>query len=31
MSNTNIRWSPCTGTNNTVTNVTRANSTLTWC
>jgi hypothetical protein len=31
VSNTNIRWSPCTGTNNVVTNVTRTNSTLTWC
>jgi hypothetical protein len=31
VSNTNIRWSPCTGTGNTVTNVTRTNSTLTWC
>jgi hypothetical protein len=31
VSNTNIRWSPCTGTNNTVSNVTRTNSTLTWC
>jgi hypothetical protein len=31
VSNTNIRWSPCTGTGNTVSNVTRANSTLTWC
>ncbi|GIE94180.1 hypothetical protein [Paractinoplanes rishiriensis] len=31
VSNTNIRWSPCTGSNNTVTNVTRNNSTLTWC
>ena len=31
VSNTNIRWSPCTGTNNTVSNVTRSNSTLTWC
>jgi len=31
VSNTNIRWSPCTGSNNTVTNVTRTNSTLTWC
>ncbi|MEV6303303.1 hypothetical protein AB0M02_28090 [Actinoplanes sp. NPDC051861] len=31
VSNTNIRWSPCTGSGNTVTNVTRVNSTLTWC
>jgi hypothetical protein len=31
VSNTNIRWSPCTGTNNTITNVTRINSSLTWC
>jgi hypothetical protein len=31
VSNTNIRWSPCTGTNNTISNVTRNNSTLTWC
>ena len=31
VSNTNIRWSPCTGTNNTISNVTRVNSTLTWC
>jgi hypothetical protein len=31
VSNTNIRWSPCTGTNNTISNVTRSNSTLTWC
>ncbi|WP_045742180.1 hypothetical protein [Actinoplanes rectilineatus] len=31
VTNTNIRWSPCTGTNNVVTNVTRVNSTLTWC
>jgi hypothetical protein len=31
VSNTNIRWSPCTGTNNTVVNVTRSNSTLAWC
>jgi hypothetical protein len=31
VSNTNITWSPCTGTNNTVSNVTRTNSTLTWC
>jgi len=31
VSNTNIRWSPCTGTNNTVVNVTRTNSTLAWC
>ncbi|WP_117215038.1 carbohydrate-binding protein [Allorhizocola rhizosphaerae] len=31
VSNTNIRWSPCQGTNNTITNVTRVNSTLYWC
>ena len=31
VSDTNIRWSPCTGTNNTISNVTRSNSTLTWC
>ena len=31
VSNTNIRWSPCTGSNNTISNVTRSNSTLTWC
>ncbi|MBE1491047.1 hypothetical protein [Plantactinospora soyae] len=31
VSGTNIRWSPCTGSNNTVSNVTRTNSTLTWC
>lgn len=31
VSNTNVRWSPCTGTNNRVVNVTRVNSTLTWC
>ena len=31
VSNTNIRWSPCTGTGNTISNVTRSNSTLTWC
>ncbi|MEJ3747148.1 hypothetical protein WEI85_28180 [Actinomycetes bacterium KLBMP 9797] len=31
VSNTNIRWSPCTGTGNVVSNVTRNNSTLTWC
>jgi hypothetical protein len=31
VSNTNIRWSPCTGTNNTVSNVTRTNSQLIWC
>jgi hypothetical protein len=31
VSNTNIRWSPCTGTNNTVVNVTRTNSSLFWC
>ncbi|WP_246002337.1 hypothetical protein [Allorhizocola rhizosphaerae] len=31
VSNTNIRWSPCTGTNNVVRNVTRVNSSLYWC
>lgn len=31
VSNTNIRWSPCTGTNNTISNVTRINSGLYWC
>jgi hypothetical protein len=31
VSNTNIKWSPCTGSNNTISNVTRNNSTLTWC
>lgn len=31
VSNTNIRWSPCTGTGNAVSNVTRTNSTLYWC
>jgi hypothetical protein len=31
VSNTNIRWSPCTGTGNTISNVTRTNSTLYWC
>jgi len=31
VSNTNVRWSPCVGTDNTVSNVTRVNSTLTWC
>jgi hypothetical protein len=31
VSNTNIRWSPCTGTNNTISNVTRTNSSLIWC
>ncbi|MDP9792698.1 hypothetical protein J2S43_001210 [Catenuloplanes nepalensis] len=31
VSNTNITWSPCTGSNNTIANVTRNNSTLTWC
>jgi hypothetical protein len=29
--NTNIRWSPCTGSNNVIRNVTRVNSTLYWC
>jgi hypothetical protein len=31
VSNTNIRQSPCGGSNNVVRNVTRVNSTLTWC
>ncbi|MEH1130287.1 hypothetical protein [Micromonospora sp. CPCC 206061] len=31
VSNTNIRWSPCTGTGNVVSNVTRNNSNLYWC
>ncbi|MER6008819.1 hypothetical protein ACWDRB_66865 [Nonomuraea sp. NPDC003707] len=31
VTNTAIRWSPCTGSNNTISNVTRVNSTLTWC
>lgn len=31
VSNTNVTWSPCTGSNNTISNVTRANSALTWC
>ncbi|MEU4560443.1 RICIN domain-containing protein [Actinoplanes sp. NPDC023936] len=31
VANTNITWSPCTGSNNTISNVTRTNSTLTWC
>ncbi|WP_430782756.1 RICIN domain-containing protein [Actinoplanes sp. G11-F43] len=31
VSNTNVTWSPCTGSNNTISNVTRNNSTLTWC
>jgi hypothetical protein len=31
VSNTSIRWSPCTGTNNVVRNVTRVNSSLAWC
>jgi len=31
VTNTNIRQSPCGGANNTITNVTRVNSTLTWC
>lgn len=31
VSNTNIRRSPCTGTNNVVRNVTRVNSSLAWC
>ncbi|MBB2947755.1 hypothetical protein FB565_007526 [Actinoplanes lutulentus] len=31
VANTNITWSPCTGSNNTISNVTRTNSVLTWC
>jgi hypothetical protein len=31
VSNTNIRWSPCTGSGNVVSNVTRNNSSLFWC
>jgi hypothetical protein len=31
VTNTNITYSPCSGTNNTISNVTRVNSTLTWC
>ena len=31
VSNTDVRWSPCTGSNNTVSNVTRTNSALAWC
>jgi len=31
VTNTNIRWAPCTGTNNVIRNVTRVNSGLTWC
>jgi hypothetical protein len=31
VSNTNIRWSPCTGSGNVVSNVTRNNSNLYWC
>ncbi|MDQ7910889.1 right-handed parallel beta-helix repeat-containing protein [Phytohabitans sp. ZYX-F-186] len=31
VSNTNIRWSPCTGSNNVVRNVTRNSSDLYWC
>jgi hypothetical protein len=31
VTNTNIRQSPCVGSNNVVRNVTRNNSTLTWC
>jgi hypothetical protein len=31
VANTNITWSPCQGSNNTISNVTRTNSTLTWC
>jgi hypothetical protein len=31
VSNTNIRWSPCSGSNNVVRNVTRSNSNLYWC
>jgi hypothetical protein len=31
VTNTTIRQSPCGGANNTISNVTRVNSTLTWC
>jgi hypothetical protein len=31
VTNTGIRWSPCTGSNNVVRNVTRNNAPLTWC
>ncbi|WP_255951458.1 hypothetical protein [Streptomyces odontomachi] len=31
VSNTNITWSPCVGSNITISNVTRQNSTLSWC
>ncbi|MEU8087100.1 hypothetical protein AB0B57_26225 [Micromonospora sp. NPDC049101] len=31
VSGTNITQSPCGGANNTISNVTRVNSTLTWC
>lgn len=31
VSNTNITWSPCSGSNNTISNVTRNNSNLSWC
>lgn len=31
VSRTNITQSPCGGANNTISNVTRVNSTLTWC
>ena len=31
VSNTNITWSPCTGSNNTISNVTRNSSNLSWC
>jgi len=31
VSNTNVRWSPCTGSNNVIRNVTRSNSNLYWC
>ncbi|MGC4892275.1 RICIN domain-containing protein [Micromonospora sp. DT31] len=31
VTNTNITQSPCGGANNTISNVTRVNSTLTWC
>ncbi|WP_229068987.1 RICIN domain-containing protein [Actinoplanes sp. DH11] len=31
VSNTNVTWSPCTGSNNTISNVTRTNSSLSWC
>ncbi len=31
VSNTNITWSPCVGSNITITNVTQVNSSLSWC